>query len=269
MADISDVEQTIADTVNGILYPDGVSSGSIVGAICRVYRGWPNSGTLNADLSVGIVNVTVSSDNELGVITTRYLPDWTLFTSMPTLSATVAGNSIVVEGLPKSGSAIGVLIDGIAVAYRVCPGDTIYQVAANLCAEIRTKRPAHLSGYTVTVPGAYSVNARVVADGVVSYEERRQQKDLRLIFWCPSPATRDSIATAVDLSMSQQAFLVLPDGSSARVTYKNSLTYDQSQNALLYRRDLQYNVEYPTIVSAGLPTMLFGGAGINGFTTLG
>ena len=66
MADISDVEQAVADAVTTILYPAGTSQSSIVGALCRVYRGWPNSATLNADLSAGAVNVTVVTDNDFG-----------------------------------------------------------------------------------------------------------------------------------------------------------------------------------------------------------
>jgi hypothetical protein len=37
----------------------------------------------------------------------------------------------------------------------------------------------------------------------------------------------------------------------------------------LYRRDLIYRVEYPTIVAAELPSMLFGGAGLNKNTRFG
>jgi hypothetical protein len=39
--------------------------------------------------------------------------------------------------------------------------------------------------------------------------------------------------------------------------------FDQSQNAKLYRRDLNYNVEYPTIVSSAKPAMLFGDLVLN------
>ena len=34
--------------------------------------------------------------------------------------------------------------------------------------------------------------------------------------------------------------------------------FDQSQDALLYRRDLLYQIEYPTIISTLQPAMLFG-----------
>ena len=47
----------------------------------------------------------------------------------------------------------------------------------------------------------------------------------------------------------QMDFLLLPDASQARIMYHNTAGYDQSQNALLYRRDLIYTVEYPSVTT--------------------
>ena len=76
MADISDVEQAMASAATSILYPAGSSQSSIIGVLCRVYRGWPNPATLNTDLAAGMVNVTIITDNDSGRTTTRYLPEW-------------------------------------------------------------------------------------------------------------------------------------------------------------------------------------------------
>jgi len=269
MPDISDVEQAVVDTLTGILYPAGPSNGSVIGADCRIYRGWPNSATLNSDLSAGVINVTVVSDNEHGHVTTRYMDEWDIISVTPSLLATTAGNSIVISGAPVLGTVIGVLVDGAPFVYRVADGDTAAQVAADLAQLIEAQRPVTLSGATLMIPGAYRLSARVVADANGRYEARRQEKDIRVILWCPSPATRDSIATTIDLALSQVPFVRTDDGSSARIRYKNSATYDQSQNALLYRRDLEYTTEYPTIVSLDLPSMIFGGVGMNEHTTFG
>ncbi len=164
---------------------------------------------------------------------------------------------------------MGALVDGVPFVYRLVNGDTPAQVAANLAQLVQRQRPVRLSAATVIIPGAYRLVARVVVDANGTYETRRQEKDVRVILWCPSPATRDSIAATIDLAISQVPFLRTDDGSSTRIRYKNSATYDQSQNALLYRRDLEYITEYPTIVSLTLPSMIFGGAGINEQTTFG
>ena len=41
----------------------------------------------------------------------------------------------------------------------------------------------------------------------------------------------------------------MPDGFGARLIYKNSMVIDALQKANLYRRDLNYHVEYATTVS--------------------
>ena len=51
--------------------------------------------------------------------------------------------------------------------------------------------------------------------------------------------------------------------SQAHIAYKNTTVFDQSQNASLYRRDLIYTAEYPTILSVSAPAMLFGDLALN------
>ena len=57
--------------------------------------------------------------------------------------------------------------------------------------------------------------------------------------------------------------------TQARIIYHNTAGYDQSQNALLYRRDLIYTVEYPTVTTAQQPSMLFGASDLNSNITYG
>jgi hypothetical protein len=103
----------------------------------------------------------------------------------------------------------------------------------------------------------------VVADAPAKQEVRRQEQGFRAICWCPDPTIRDATAGAVDLALSRRHFIALSDGTSGRLTYAGTTEFDQSQNARLYRRDLNYNVEYATILSDILPTMLFGTLGLN------
>lgn len=269
MADISDVEQTVADTVTTIVYPQGPSQASIAGVTCRIYRGWPNTATLNSDLNSGIVNITLTSDNEFSKITTRYLPDWQYNQISPTLTATTVGQTIIVGGSATVGNVIGALINGLTFVYRIVTGDTTELVAANLCTAIQADMIATVGGNEITIPASTSIIVRVVNDNSATCEVRRQEKDVRVAFWCSTPMVRDTLAAAVDLALANNTFLNQYDGSSARITFKNSLTFDQSQNALLYRRDLIYCVDYPTIVTVDLPSMLFGAVGINTQITYG
>jgi hypothetical protein len=269
MADISDIEQALADEITGLLYPLGPMQASIIGVTCRIYRGWPNSATLNSDLAAGVANVTVVSDNEAGAVTTRYLREWQYNSAVPGVTAEVAGQTISIGGDPRVGDVVGALVDGRAYAYRVTTGVSQDLVAANLCTAIQTNRIATAHGPRINLPGAAAILVRAVCDNNAYYEGRRQEKDVRAICWCSTPVVRDSLSSAIDLSVAQTPFLRLADTTLARVRYRNTTTSDQSQNALLYRRDLIYTIEYPTVISVSLPSMLFGAAAINSQITFG
>jgi hypothetical protein len=58
--------------------------------------------------------------------------------------------------------------------------------------------------------------------------------------------------------MACSPFIGLADETKAHVRYISTQVYDQSQNALLYRRDLSYRFEYTTVDSTTVPVMLFG-----------
>jgi hypothetical protein len=229
-----------------------------------VYRGWPNQATLNSDLGAGIINVTIIPDNQSGKTTTRYLPEWRYHSVSPSLTARVVGQMIIISGTAVVGNVIGALVDGLAYVYRVSAGDTPDLVAASLCAVMQADLVANAQGPSINLPGGIAISVRVVCDSNAYYEGRRQEKDVRVICWCPSPPVRDALSAAIDLSIAQSSFLPLQDGTLARIKYQNTTTSDQSQNALLYRRDLIYCIEYPTVTAISLPTMLFGAAAING-----
>ena len=261
MADISDVEQAVVDLVTLILYPGGSGQSSIIGCICRIYRGWPNAATLNSDLSTETVNVTVISDNEQGRTTTRYLPEWSMTSSLPGTIVTASGQTITISGSPSVGDVVGLLVDGLAFVYRVGLGDSADLVASKL---IQANLPVNQQGASITFLSASSLIVRVVCDSLASFESRRQEKDLRIICWCPTPPVRDAVAAAIDSGMARSGFLSLPSSAQARVIYRNTASYDQAQNALLYRRDLVYTIEYPTVTIIRQPAMIFGASEING-----
>ena len=175
-----------------------------------------------------------------------------------------ADQIITLSGSPTVGDVVGALIDGSTYAYRIQAGDTVNLVASNLGQLIRSARPATTQGTTITIPAAGSIKVRVVSDSSASYKSRRQEKDIRIICWCPTPSIRDAVAAAINSGMDQIAFLLVSDGSKARIIYRNTESYDQAQNALLYRRDLVYIVEYATITTFMQPSMLFGASAING-----
>jgi len=263
MADQSDVEEALASIISAALYPNGTAKPSIPGPDCRIYRGWPNSSALDADLTAGIVNVTVFATGGSTRTTTRYSEQWIGVPAQPTLTALIDGTTITFGGTAEPGQIAGIIVNGVAYAYRVQIGDAIQAVAANLATLMRPHLVVQLSQGSLTVPGAQRLVARVVADAPAKQEVRRQEQGFRVICWCPDPEIRDATASAIDAVLSTQRFIALEDGTSGRLTYAGTTEFDQSQNARLYRRDLVYNVEYATILSETLPAMLFGTLGLN------
>ncbi len=263
MADLSDVEDAITALVTDALYPDGVGSPSVLNTPCRIYRGWPNAAALNTDLAAGLVNVTVSPDTDPGKTTTRFNLSWHDTPAAPTLRAVVAGNTAQFAGTVEVGQLVGVKVDGKPYVYVPAAGDSPDLVAASLATAIRQVRPATSAGSVLTIPGSQSLLARVVMSGTNFTEIRRQQRDIRVIAWCPDPVTRDNAIRVVDTHLARHAFLSLPDASTARLLYKGTAVYDQAQNALLYRRDVLCTAEYPTIITDALPAMLFGTLHLN------
>jgi hypothetical protein len=259
MADQSDVENALVALAANALYPNGSGAPSLPGPDCRIYRGWPNSAALNSDLAVGVINVTVFPQGESGHNTTRYSQQWLGSPAQPTFTASISGSSVTIGGAAgPGGQLVGILVNNISYVYAALTGDTPEVVAANLATAARADWIVNLLGATLTVRGAGSIMARVVADAAVMQEVRRQDQGFRITCWCPTPATRDASASAIDLLLVSFQFIDLADGARGRLRYRGTLVFDQSQDALLYRRDLLYDVEYPTTVTALQPAMLFG-----------
>jgi hypothetical protein len=266
MADIADIEVALVSAVSAALYPDGTTAPSVPGPDCRIYRGWPSSAALDGDLSVGTINVTVFASGDPGRTMTRYVNQWGTTATRSTLTATVERKSVTFAGVAAAGQIAGVSVNNQAFAYRIRAGDSCELVAANLASLIRGNSIVTLSGATLTIPGATQLLARVVADGSAQQEVRRQEQDFRVSCWCPTPASRDSTASAIDCSFSNILFLSLSDGTRGRLTYISTGEFDQSQNARLFRRDLIYRVEFAAIITLSCPAMLFGDLVLNNGT---
>jgi hypothetical protein len=264
MADLSDVENAMVVEVTDALYPKGILEVSIVGTTCRVYRGWPLTAPLNSDLAAGIVNVTVFPAAKRDEVPDAYF-DRSYTTISPTsLTASVVGQSVTFSGLVASNQVVGLLVDSVPFSYLVDTSDTIDNIAANLTVLVGAVRIATVSGSTITVPGVRQMIARVVTNATVSEGLRRQRREIQVSCWCPSAALRDLVCQAIDLAFASSSFIALTDETKAHVRYVSTQVYDQSQNALLYRRDLCYLCEYTIINGTVAPVMLFGDLFRNG-----
>lgn len=260
MADQSDVESALTGVVGGALYPTGLGGPCAVpDAICRIYRGWPVSAALDADLAAGLVNVSVVALSGRSVNTTRW-PDLYSFPGVtaPTLLVNVVGTSATFSGDAAAGQLAALVAGNRASVYRTQAGDTPMSVAAALARQMLLSGAATVSGATVTLPGVPLLLARVEADQPVLRQTRRQLQAFRVTAWCPDPMTRDAIGSAIDSALSGIDFIGLADGTSGRLRYLASNVSDRWEDAALYRRELTYSVDYPTTIAETLPRMAVG-----------
>ena len=257
----ADAEDALAALASTALYPAGPAGASAVTATVRIFRGWPNSAALDADLAAGRVNVTIFPVPGATRVTTRYPVTPMANPATPTLTVSVTGNTATFSGTAVAGQLAGLLVEGKSYVYRTAAGDKPALIAAILAAAVNADRPALSSGSSVFTPGAVPI-ARTATDATATTELRRQVQTFRITAWCPTPDLRDAACAAIDPVFAATPFLTLSDGSAARLTFRSTTTFDQSEDASLYRRDLLYAVEFPTTLVATQPSMLFGTVGI-------
>ena len=258
MADLSDVEIALVDEIIKALYPNGSAVDSAVGGVCRVYRGWPSPVALNADLAAGVVNVTVIPSTKEEELLAPWMDVPSAEPPPVTLEAKVVGDSLTILGTPMDDQLVGVIVDGIPYVYRVQKTDTGDGIAANIAAMLRSDRAVALSHSTLTLPGVRSLKARVVVKGTASQIRRRQRRDFQVCCWCPSPLSRDGVGRIIDQCLMAHSFIGLSDGTKAHLLYVSTQIFDQSQSAMLYRRDIHYKCEYVSVTRGIAPVMLFG-----------
>ena len=264
MADQVDVEVALASLVANALYPNGTAAPSVTGAMYRVYRGYPASPVLDADIVTGVTHVSVTPAGGEVKNVTRYPRIWQEVEPVPaTLSVTVNGFAAAFTGVCAVGQLTGILVNGAAFPYAVQLTDSPATVASNLAAQLRSAGLiVNYAGGTVSAPAAMTFDARVVAGAGALQEIRRQVQDFRISMWCPDPEVRDEVAPIIDLALADLKFLPLADGSYGRMRFAGVSTGDGGADANLYRRDLVYAIEYPATLSQMTPAMLFGNAAL-------
>jgi hypothetical protein len=260
MADESDVETALVGLIGAALYPNGlVGACAVNGAVCRIYRGWPVTAALDADLAAGITNVSLTTVPGQSRNTSRWPDTWIpQSTIAASLTASVIGQSVTFGGTGGAGQIAAVIADAAWASWRLQASDTPQSVASNLATSLSNARPATAVGTSLTVPGAARLIARVEADQPSLRLARRQKQAFRVTAWCADPATRDSVGSALDSALAGVDFLGLADGTSGRLRYIATSLSDRWEDATLYRRELTYTVDYSTTIAVDLPRMAVG-----------
>lgn len=246
MADIDDVLNAIVTIAAQQAYPNGTGAASITGTNIRVFAGWPDPDTLNADLAAGNVAVSVfptPSERDM----TRYPMEWQdNSVNAAKLTLTISGQTVTVGGTILAGEAAVVTVNGTPYSYGVTASDTLNSVAAGLAALIPA---ATASGAVVTITNAHALTGMVSTAGTSIKEVGRQERVIQVTIWAPDPTKRTTVAKAIDAAMRQQYRITLADDTVAHVSYRGSPITDMLSKQRLFRRDLLYGVEYATTIT--------------------
>ena len=255
MADISDVETALCGLVEQAIYPGGLATPSVSGTVVKIYRGWPINRSLNADLTSGYQTVTVFSRENTTRDTSRYPRVWqTVNQTSPTLTVDIIGATANFGGTGGIGQTAGLTVNGMAYSVTLTAADTPVSVAVSFANLVPN---AIAAGSSVTIPDA-RLTGLVVGSGTAIMETRRQEQGIMIAIWCPTPVGRDLLAASIDNALANTDWFTLTDGTAARLRYRATFETDVSENANLYRRDLDYLVEYPTTMTMTGAQMLFG-----------
>ena len=251
MAELSDVYNAVVALVAGALYPNGTTQPSAITAGVKIYPRWPNSTELDADLRAGLVHVTIYPPPNMERVTTRNPRDWVdQFKGVPTITATVSGSTVTIGGTVTAGNYVSIVCNNKAFSYVCLVTDTAQTVAAALGALVAASLPCLVSGAVITIYNRTDIAARCAAPGTIMQEVRRQNRALTVSIWAPTPQLRDATAAIVDPILAVTDFIALPDTTQAWLIYRGTNEFEDSQKAMLYRRDINIWAEYPTIITA-------------------
>lgn len=266
MADYTEVASTIAGIIAAAVYPDGTDEPSAIGAPVKIYPGWPSPTCLDTDLKAGTVNISVfPMASEQNV--TRHLQEYQeISRGEKTLGFEIlSATTFEITGAVTLPMHIAVRVNGRSVAYACQAGDTPTTIAAALATLIAADiTPASSSGAIVSIPSGTGIAVGIGVGGALWRELKRQSKWFMVTVWAPSPGLRAAAGIIADRTLAAATWLALPDYTGGRNIYVKGFDQDDAQEALLYRRDLIYDVEYMTIETVDATEVTFIELGIDG-----
>jgi hypothetical protein len=248
MADLTDVETAIVNIVSSALYPNGTSQPSILpgAAPVSVTRGWPLPATLDADLAAGKAEVTVYPLGGSATTTFQILDNTYLIIGVTYgLSISVAGTVITATGQPRAGEYLTVVADGHQFSQT---GNTTQALLAALATQAQAVYPGATSdATTLTIPFGHAMVVRQGGIGTLGKTVWRQRHGIMVCIWAPSDDIRTAAAKAADLALKENIKITLPDTSECVLRYLRTMSTDQQEKAMIYRRDLIYDAEFATV----------------------
>lgn len=253
MPDISSVLTTVTQNLVTPIYPNGTGQPSIVGVQVTIGEGWPIRTQLDKDLQAGNAHVSVFPTTQERVVTKfeRIYQPSTL--TAPTIVLTTSGtNQITITGTVSIPQSVMAIVNGTGYAYGIVQGDTLDTIATNWAAVIPN---ATAMGNVITITQAYSLKALVSTPYTAAQEIARMERVFMISCWCPSPTIRATLGAAIDVYMKENYRIQLADNFWGQVFYSHLDEIDMLEKSLIYRRDLNYIIQYPTTITNNYVTV--------------
>lgn len=245
MSTITNIEDALGALVATAIYPSGTASPSVANTDILVISGWPIKNKLDAQMAAGKAIVSIFKIRQMERDTSRYPREWQqVSVNNPTLTTTINGQTLTIGGTVSTPQSVMTIIDGQSYVYIVQANDTLNTIAANLGALIPG---ATVANNTITVNGTHSFIARIGVTGTSGKELKRSEAVFSIATWAPTPAIRAAISDAIDVALADQDFISMPDSYAIRIRYAGTQEIDDPQESKIFRRDLNYLIEYPTV----------------------
>lgn len=252
MADIGEVAATLAAMAAAAVYPSGPTDYSVAGGFedIKVSEGWPQPDVLDADIAAGRTNVSVfpmggGTGNCFQILDKPYVVIPAIHGMSATIGLSGITGTVTITGAPGPGEYLTIVADGKHAYSRV--GATL----AVILAALQTDASADYSGVTVTSNSISLPTTRIVAHigapATMGRVTHRQKDFVNITTWAPTPALRNTVASAIDVALKRVNRLRLPDSSQAILTFSHPIQDDKNETKSIYWRGLVFSVEYATL----------------------
>jgi hypothetical protein len=243
MADLTDVLNTLSDSVSGFVYPTGKSNPSIAAVNVNIEPGWPVRETLDDQIRAGNALITIFPEEteSIGPIFERVQVLNTQ--SAPTITATVSVDTITIGGTVTLPQAIVTVVNGTNYGYALQEADTTDTIATNIAALLPS---ASAIGNVITVLGSYSLDTVVSTAYTSSVDLGRQNRSIMISCWCPTPQIRTTLGSAIIVYFKTNYRILLPDNFWANLFYQHTREIDMLEKQNVFRRDVIIRVLYAT-----------------------
>ena len=255
MVSLLQVEKKLKELVIPIVYPNGTGSPSIVAKDIAIMNGYPVKDSLDKSMAADKIVISISAIEKSDKNTTRYLKRWHRV-SIPEATVSMAIDDdyiITITGIAANDLVATIKTTTEIASHQIVNGETMEDIADGLGAQLTG---AVVVGNTIYIPGEFKTQFGISVLGIAAREVKRQQKRFCVTIWSRGVEDRDTLGEAIDVYLSDIERFVLQDDFFARIIYNGTIDLDTFQDHRIYKRELEYLIEYATTLADSFTTQV-------------